>query len=448
MFVVETGSGVLHASGASENHAGSGTGLSMKKIAIIGSGISGLTAAYMLHGKHQVSVFEANKYIGGHTNTIEVLDKQHHRVIPVDTGFIVFNDRNYPNLCSLFDQLGVKSRESDMSFSVHCQETGLEYNGTNLDKIFSQRRNLLNPKFWIMLKDILRFHKQGPAALQNNLSDLITVDEFSLQNRYSRQFIENYLIPLGASLWSCPADRFRQFPMRFVLEFLDNHGMLQVDNRPQWRTVVGGSCQYIKPMVKGFNNRIFLNSPIRKVRRSGGQVTVRFENGSEQKFDEVILATHADQSIHLVEDMDEDELDILKNFPYQDNEVILHTDTSLLPENRRAWASWNYRIPRGKNSHASLTYNMNMLQGIESPHTYCVSLNQSELIDESTIIRRVNYHHPVFHTGRNHAQAQHQQLIQRRGISYCGAYWGYGFHEDGVSSALAVCKTFDMELAA
>ncbi|MFT5351724.1 MAG: putative NAD/FAD-binding protein, partial [Gammaproteobacteria bacterium] len=178
----------------------------MKKIAIIGSGISGLTAAYMLHGKHQVSVFEANKYIGGHTNTIEVLDKQHHRVIPVDTGFIVFNDRNYPNLCSLFDQLGVKSRESDMSFSVHCQETGLEYNGTNLDKIFSQRRNLLNPKFWIMLKDILRFHKQGPAALQNNLSDLITVDEFSLQNRYSRQFIENYLIPLGASLWSCPAD--------------------------------------------------------------------------------------------------------------------------------------------------------------------------------------------------------------------------------------------------
>jgi len=418
------------------------------KIAIIGSGISGLTAAYMLHKKHQVTVFEANNYIGGHTNTVEVHDRAENRTIPVDTGFIVFNDKNYPNLSRLFQQLGVTSRDSDMSFSVHCQRSGLEYNGTDLNKIFSQRRNLLNPKFWMMLKDIVRFHKEGPAALRDNLRDLTTVNEFSQLNAYSKQFVEHYLIPLGASLWSCPADRFRQFPMRFVLEFLDNHCMLQVDERPQWRTVIGGSNQYIKPMTEGFRDRIFLNFAIQKVKRKNGRVVVGFENGTEQEFDEVILATHADQSMSLVENMDEEEIDILAKFPYQDNEAILHTDTSVLPKNQRAWASWNYRIPSEQNSHAYVTYNMNMLQGIDSSNTYCVSLNQAGTIDESRILRRINYHHPAFCPGRGHAQAQHPRLIQRRGISYCGAYWGYGFHEDGVSSALAVCNAFDMELAA
>jgi predicted NAD/FAD-binding protein len=418
------------------------------KIAIIGSGISGLTAAYMLHRKHQLMVFEANNYIGGHTNTIEVFDRQQKSMIPVDTGFIVFNEKNYPNLTRLFSQLGVASRDSDMSFSVHCQRSGLEYNGSNLNKIFSQRRNLLNPKFLIMLKDILRFHKEGPDALQNQLSDMITVDEFARQNSYSKQFIEHYLIPLGASLWSCSAERFRQFPMRFVLEFLHNHCMLQVEDRPQWRTVTGGSYQYIEPLIKGFKDRVFLNSPVHRVKRSKGQVFVTFANGSEQGFDEVILATHADQSLRLVENMDDDEISILNKFPYQDNEAVLHTDTSVLPKNENAWASWNYRIPAETNSYASVTYNMNMLQGIDSTDTYCVSLNQSKSIEQSRIIKRINYHHPAFCPGRDLAQARHQELIQRRGISYCGAYWGYGFHEDGVSSALAVSKAFEMELAA
>lgn len=417
-------------------------------IAIIGSGISGLTSAYLLHTRHKVSVFEANNYIGGHTNTIQVRDAQQDRTIPVDTGFIVFNNKNYPNLTHLFEQLGVNSRESDMSFSVHCERTGLEYNGTNLNKIFSQRRNLFNPRFWVMLKDILRFHEDGPAALENKLGDLMTVDEFARQYAYSKQFIEHYLIPLGASLWSCPAERFRNFPMRFVLDFLNNHCMLQVEDRPTWRTVTGGSSQYIKPITKGFSDRIFLNAKVNKVKRKQGKVVIFFEDAAEKEFDEVILATHADQSLGLVEDIDEVEKTMLQKFPYQDNEAVLHTDTSLLPDNPRAWASWNYRIPASTSSHAAVTYNMNMLQGIDSNNTYCVSLNQADAIDTNRIIRTIKYHHPVFCPGRASAQAQHHQLIQRRGISYCGAYWGYGFHEDGVNSALAVCNAFDMEMAA
>ena len=417
-------------------------------IAIIGSGISGLTAAHVLHKQHSVSVFEANDYIGGHTNTIEVKADNERKIIPVDTGFIVFNDQNYPNLTNLFEQLNVASRESDMSFSVRCERSNLEYNGTNLDKIFSQRKNLIDPGFWIMLKDILRFHKEAPAALEKQLSDMITVEEFAGRHAYSKRFIEHYLIPLGSSLWSCPAERFRKFPMRFVLDFLNNHCMLQVDNRPTWRTVIGGSYQYIKPLTRGFANRIFTNTKVARVVRKANKVSVHFDNGEEQDFDEVIMATHADQSLKLVENADELEKSILGLFPYQYNEAVLHTDTSLLPKNQKAWASWNYRIPASSNSHAAVTYNMNMLQGIESEETYCVSLNQSQDIDENRIIRKINYHHPVFSPGRDKAQAQHSALIQRRGISYCGAYWGYGFHEDGVRSALSVCDSFDVELAA
>lgn len=416
------------------------------KIAIIGSGISGLAAAHVLHRKHDIDVYEANHYIGGHTNTIEVSDSG--RTIPVDTGFIVFNEHNYPNLCSLFQGLGVESRLSDMSFSVRCQRTGMEYNGSNLDKIFCQRRNLLRPGFWKMLTDILKFHAQAPKALAHQIDDHVTVNEFADSNQYSRQFIEYYLVPLGASLWSCPAERFRQFPMRFVLEFLNNHCMLQVGERPQWRTVVGGSYQYVKVLTKPFQDRIHLDTPVTQVQRHNGRVSVTLKNGSEQSYDEVIMATHADQSLNLVADMDDEEKSILEHFPYQDNEAVLHTDTSVLPVQNKAWASWNYLIPAQSRKHVAVTYNMNILQGIKSDRTYCVSLNMTDQIDPGHIIKRIQYHHPVFRTGRDDAQLQHPGMIQRRGISYCGAYWGYGFHEDGVRSGLAVCNAFNMELAA
>ncbi len=416
------------------------------KIAVVGTGISGLTAAYMLHREHDVHVFEANDYIGGHTNTILV--KEGNKQIPVDTGFIVFNKTNYPNLCRLFDVLNVESRESDMSFSVHCEKSGLEYNGSDLNRVFSQRKNILNPEFWRMLKDIMRFNDESPAALRNGIDDTVTVAEFAKKNKYSEKFIEYYLIPLGASLWSSPAAQFRKFPIKFVLEFLDNHCMLQVNDRPQWRTVLGGSYQYIEPLTKGFREKVYLNKGVSRVTRKNNQVELLLSDATTELFDEVIMATHADTSRRLVENIEPEENNMLELFKYQYNEAILHTDTSILPDNKRAWASWNYRIPATENSHAAVSYNMNMLQGIESEKTYSVSLNQSDQIDSDKIIRRIHYYHPIFQPGRDLAQSQHDKLIRRRGISYCGAYWGYGFHEDGVSSALAVCATYDQVLAA
>ncbi|MFT5426309.1 MAG: putative NAD/FAD-binding protein [Gammaproteobacteria bacterium] len=416
------------------------------KIAIVGTGISGLTSAYLLNRDHDVHVFEANDYIGGHTNTIQV--KEANRTIPVDTGFIVFNEQNYPHLCHLFDALNVQSRDSDMSFSVYCEKTGLEYNGADMNRVFSQRKNIVNPNFLRMLKDIMRFHEHAPAVLKNGLADTTTVAVFAEKYEYSKHFIEYYLVPLGASLWSCPAAKFRQFPIKFVLEFLDNHCMLQVNNRPQWKTVIGGSNQYIPKLTQWFFENIHLNIPVSRVLRKNNQVELLFTNGAIDSFDEVILATHADTSLRLVDKPDKEERDLLSLFDYQDNEAILHTDINVLPKKKRTWASWNYRIPATESKHASVTYNMSMLQGIESDHTYNVSLNQTQGIDPDKIIKRINYHHPVFKPGRDSAQSQHHKMIRRRGISYCGAYWGYGFHEDGVRSAIAVGEAYDQVLAA
>ncbi len=416
------------------------------KIAIVGTGISGLTSAYLLQRDNDVHVFEANNYIGGHTNTIKV--KENNRTIPIDTGFIVFNEQNYPNLCNLFEELNVQSRNSDMSFSVYCEKTGLEYNGTDMNRVFSQRRNIFDPRFLGMLRDIMRFHEQAPAVLKNGLNDVITVAEFASKNEYSKKFIEYYLVPLGASLWSCPAAKFRQFPIKFVLEFLDNHCMLQVNDRPQWKTVVGGSFQYIAPLIQRFKDKIRLNNPVCSVVRKNNYVELYLADGVCETFDEVILATHADTSRRLVKNIETEERSILELFEYQDNEAVLHTDINVLPKIKRTWASWNYRIPATESSHVAVTYNMNMLQGIESEHTYNVSLNQTRDIDPDKVIKRIQYHHPVFQPGRDLAQSQHYKMIRHRGISYCGAYWGYGFHEDGVRSALAIGQAYNQVLAA
>jgi predicted NAD/FAD-binding protein len=416
------------------------------KIAIVGTGIAGMTAARLLHHRNNIIVFEAANYVGGHTNTVGV--NEGHRTLAVDTGFIVFNEIAYPNLCRLFSEIGVESRDSDMSFSVHCEKTRFEYNGTNLDSVFAQRRNLLAPKFWRMLGEILRFNREAPLHLTSGLDDSVSVESYVACNGYSRKFVEHYLLPLGASLWSCDARRFEQFPMRFVIEFLHNHGMLQVDGRPTWKTVVGGSNRYVDPLIEPFREKIHLSAPVTAIRRSPRGVEITLDGGHREVFDEVVLACHADQSRRLVVDMDKDEREILRYFPYQANEAVLHTDTRVLPDRRKAWASWNYRLPAAQNDRVTVTYNMNMLQGLDSRKTYCVSLNQTHGIDPSTIIRRINYQHPLFIPGRDQAQASHAAMIRRRGISYCGAYWGYGFHEDGVRSALSVCASFNMSLAA
>ncbi len=416
------------------------------KIAVVGTGIAGMTAARILSRRNEITVFESASYIGGHTNTIRISEK--NKTFAVDTGFIVFNEVNYPNLCKLFRELGVESRESDMSFSVHCEKTGFEYNGTNFDSLFAQRRNLIRPTFWRMLAEILRFNRDAPVHLAAGLDDTVSVASYVERHRYSATFVEHYLAPLGASLWSCDARRFRQFPMRFVVEFLKNHGMLRVNGRPTWRTVAGGSQAYVGPLTAPFRHRIHLNTPVVAVRRVPIGVEVTLADGRRERFDEVVLACHADQSLALVADADSEEQELLRHFPYQINETVLHTDSSLLPARRKAWASWNYRIPAREENAVTVTYNMNKLQGLRSRETYCVSLNQSGSIEPSRIIRRIRYQHPLFTPGRDQAQANHASLLRRRGISYCGAYWGYGFHEDGVRSALAVCDAFDVSLAA
>lgn len=415
------------------------------RIAVVGAGISGLTAAWVLARRHEVVLFEAGGSAGGHANTVRIREKD--RLIDVDTGFIVFNELNYPGLCRLFALLGVESRESDMSFSVHCESTRTEYNGTSLNKLFGQRRNLVRPAFWWMVRDILRFNQQAVADMENGLADDITVDDYVAAEEYSRVFVDQYLVPLGASLWSCDAATFKSFPMRFVIEFLHNHRMLQVEGRPAWRTVAGGSRNYVDKMLGGYRGRLLLGTPVEAVKRGRRGVELRFNGGRREDFDEVVMATHADQSLGILRDAPDGEREALEMFPYRKNRVTLHTDTRVLPERRNIWAAWNYRVPAAGCGQTSVTYNMNMLQHLPGRETYCISLNPDALVDESRVLRRIDYEHPVFLPGRDAVQREHQTLIRRDRVSYCGAYWGYGFHEDGVRSALNVCEAFDMGLA-
>ena len=408
------------------------------RIAIVGSGIAGMTTAALLHSQHEVTVLEANNYIGGHTHTVIVNSDSGQ--IPIDTGFIVFNERTYPNFCRLLSQLEVPSQPTSMSFSVRCDQTGREYNGTSLNGVFSQRRNLLRPSFLRMVADILRFNRQAVEEVES-LDTKTTVGEFLDRYRYSRTFEDHYLLPMGAAIWSCPTLTFRQFPIRFIIEFYKNHGLLQLKDRPVWRTITGGSQSYVDKLTSSFRDRIRLNCPVKCVRRRDDVVEIVTNSGTEA-FDEVIFACHSDQALRLLEDVDQVEQSILSEFPYSSNRVVLHTDTSVLPRNRRAWASWNYHIPSTSTERPTLTYWMNLLQGLNCQETYCVTLNEDDAIDPDKVLGRYNYSHPIFTTQREAAQKCHAEVIRHRRTSFCGAYWGNGFHEDGVNSALAVCRKF------
>ena len=415
------------------------------KIAIIGSGIAGLTAAHYLRAGHDITVFEAANYVGGHTNTVAVeLDGRTHHI---DTGFIVFNERNYPNFTRLLNDLSVATQPTSMSFSVRSDRTGLEYNGTSVDKLFVQRSNLLRPRFHRMIRDILRFNREAPG-LTGVQGDATTVDEYVAANGYSREFAEHYLIPLGSSLWSSPPGTFRKFPIRFVVEFLDNHAMLQVDGRPAWRVIQGGSFRYVEKLMAPFRERILLNRPVRSVERRAGHVRLVDANGVEGRFDHVIFACHSDQTLRILNDPTRTELELLSAFPYEPNEAVLHTDPSVLPRRRRAWASWNYHIRRDDTDRATVTYNMNLLQGLAAEPVFNVTLNDDDGIDPSKIIKRIRYEHPIYTAKRAEAQSKHGELIGLNRTSYCGAYWGYGFHEDGISSALRVVEQLSKEQAA
>jgi predicted NAD/FAD-binding protein len=414
------------------------------KIAVVGAGVSGLTAAFVLARRHEVALFEANHYAGGHANTVQVAGD--NGPVPVDTGFIVFNELNYPNLCRLFDLLDVDSERSDMSFSVHCEASGLEYNGTSLNKLFGQRRNLARPAFWRMVADIVKFNRRAVSDLEAGLADDVTVDQYLSRNRYSDTFARHYLMPLGASLWSCDTATFGTFPVRFVIEFLHNHRMLQVEGRPVWRTVSGGSRAYVDKLLAAYRGRVHLGAPVRSIQRTARGVEVGLDRGKRETFDEAVLATHADKSLGMLREPDDRERETLSMFPYRRNRITLHTDTTILPDRRNIWAAWNYRIPAGESRQTSVTYNMNILQNLPGRRTWCVSLNPDAPINEEQVIRRIDYDHPMFIPGRDAAQGDHVALIRRDRVSYCGAYWGYGFHEDGVRSALDVCAAFDMGL--
>ena len=408
------------------------------KIAIIGSGISGLTCGWLLNQRHDIKIFESACYSGGHTNTVEfdLGGKQYS----VDTGFIVCNDRTYPNFLTLIDHLQVARRPTAMSFSVRCDRTGVEYSGSGLGGLFVQRRNLIRPSFLKMVADILRFNRQGTSDAERVPHEM-TVGEYLVQNRYGEGFAERYLLPMGASIWSCPVGTFRDFPIRFILEFYRNHGLLSISNRPQWYVIEGGSRNYVKALTKQFVDRISLDTPVQTVRRMDSGVEVVSLSGTEH-FDEVIFACHSDQALQLLESPSDTERKLLSAFPYQPNEAVLHTDSSLLPKNPQAWSSWNYRIRPDAGEAATLTYDMNILQHIDCPETVCVTLNDVDQIAPERILRRFKYAHPMFSTQRHAMQSRHSEVIRRNRTSFCGAYWGNGFHEDGVVSALAVCRKF------
>lgn len=416
-----------------------------QKIAIIGSGIAGLTSAYLLSKEHEVSLFEANDYLGGHTHVKPV--ELNGKTYPVNTGFIVFNDWTYPNFIKLMNQLGVKSEASDMSFSVRDENTGVEYNGTSLNSLFAQRINLIRPSFIRMVLDILRFNKQTVTELEKDgIDNEQTLGEFVTKHGYSKSFVNHYIIPMGAAIWSASEDVMMDFPLKFFLQFFNNHGMLSVDERPQWRVISGGSQSYINPITEPFKDRIYLNTPITRVDRKSDGVTL-FSHDKNFEFDQVVFSCHSDQALSMLSDPTSLEDEILGALPFQKNDVILHTDTSMMPKRKLAWASWNYHIPQRKTDTAMLTYNMNMLQNFsDAPETILVTLNRTQEIDPKKIISKYSYAHPVFTLDGIKAQQRHNEISGKNRSHYCGAYWFNGFHEDGVNSALRVVKEFGIHL--
>lgn len=411
------------------------------KLAIVGTGIAGMTAAHLLHQDHDLTVFEAGAYIGGHTNTVEV--EQQGRSYAVDTGFIVFNDWTYPNFIALLDRLGVASQPSDMSFSVRCEQTGLEYNGTSLNSLFAQRRNLVRPSFYRMIRDILRFNRES-VELLDEPGPGPSLGAYLEQNRYSPAFIRRYIVPMAGAIWSAGRATMQEFPARYLVQFFKNHGMLSVDARPTWRVITGGSQRYVEPLVRPFRDRIRLQSPVESISRYPDRVEVRGrdQRGAYQteRFDGVVLACHSDQALALLADPSPLEKEILGAIRYQPNEAVLHTDRSLLPRRRLAWAAWNYHLVPNPPDHALVTYHMNRLQGLSAPYDFCVTLNHTEAIDPATILKRITYHHPVFSPEAIAAQQRHGEINGCRRTWYCGAYWGFGFHEDGVKSAMTACQ--------
>jgi uncharacterized protein len=413
------------------------------KIAIVGGGVSGNILAWKLYKDYDITLFEANNYLGGHTHTHDI-ESDSERV-SIDTGFIVYNELTYPEFVSVLDEFAVKSIPTQMSFSVRSEASGLEYNGANLNSLFAQRKNIFRPSFYKMIQDILKFNREAPAVLDNS-SEGISLGSYLSSNGYSKHFIDNYLLPMGAAIWSTDPHKMTAFPARFFIRFLLNHGLLSINNRPQWRVIKGGSKKYLDAISQGYRKSIRLDCPVSSIQRQSGCVRVKTKDGCIEYFDHVFLACHSDQALAMLHDPSNDEREVLSALPYQLNEAVLHSDIGMMPRNKRAWAAWNYHVPGKQSGQVGVTYNMNILQQLSCQQPYLVTLNQSDRIDPAKVIRKLYYEHPLFTLPGMRAQLRHGDINGVRNTWYCGAYWGNGFHEDGVVSALRTIKKFQ-ELA-
>lgn len=419
-----------------------------QRVAIIGSGISGLTCAYLLNDSSDITVFEANNYIGGHTATKDIeCDGQSHAI---DTGFIVFNDWTYPNFIKLMNKLGVARQETEMSFSVTAHKGELEYNGNTLNTLFAQRRNLFRPKFWRIVLDIVKFNKVCKQAVSDNINtDDITLFDFIKQHKLSDDFANYYILPMCAAIWSASLEQTKSFPLTFFLQFFNNHGLLNINHRPQWYTIKGGSREYIAPLVKDFSDKIKLSSPVSAVTKLDNGYSLTYGNGEQAQFDHVIFACHSDQALAMIAQPSEEHKAVLGNIPYAQNNVDLHYDITQLPKRKLAWASWNYLIEGSANeaqSPARLTYDMNILQRLTSETTFCVTLNNSHNIAPEKRLGQYQYAHPQYSVTMVDAQKKRDLICGKNNLHFCGAYWYNGFHEDGVRSALDVCERFGATL--
>jgi len=413
------------------------------RIAVIGSGISGMAAAYYLSRKHEISLFEKEPRLGGHTHTVTVASNRGR--LPVDTGFIVHNDRTYPNLVRLLAELGVETQPSDMSFAVTCRKSGFEYSSRGLNGFFAQRANLLRVDQHRLLGEILRFNREAPRLLDNPASATMTLGDVIEQGRYSTLFTERYLYPMASAVWSMSTEAIRTFPALTLLRFFDNHGMLGINSHPKWKVIRGGSQSYIPPITAPYKDRVYTGVHIQSVSRSEAGVTLRLRDRPEMFFDQVVFGCHGNQILPLLESPSDTERDILGRFTTSRNEVCLHTDSQSLPRRGPARASWNYRLSPDSSAGATVTYHMNRLQSLDVPEDYCVSLNANGSIDPAKVLRRMVYHHPLYTSDVVRAQTRWNEISGRNRTHFCGAYWYYGFHEDGLNSALRVARALGVE---
>lgn len=409
------------------------------RIAIIGGGVAGLTAAQHLYRDHDITLYEAADYAGGHSHTVDVVVGGRH--LAVDTGFIVYNERNYPCFTALLAQLGIATQPSDMSFSLSCAVTGLEYNGSSLNTLFCQRSNLFRPSFHRMIRDILRLNRCAGALVQ--APEGVTLGEFLAAENFNGPVVDDYLLPMAGAIWSADPATILDFPACHFGRFFQNHGLFDLANRPQWRTVRGGSREYVRALTAPFRDRIRLGTPVEWVRRLPDQVMVKPRGEQPRGFDRLVVACHADQALRLLRDSSASERDILGAIPFQDNEAVLHTDQRLLPRHPRARASWNYNRFASRCGRVTVTYNLTALQRLPTAPPLLLTLNATDLIEPQRIMQRMVYAHPVYNRRSMAAQARRDEISGINRTYYCGAYWGYGFHEDGVRSGLAVANAIN-----